>query len=58
VWPVGAAEGEGGAHVVEKVGLLLDDGQESLVDGLLVLNAVLGDLLLLYSLLMLPVVDC
>jgi hypothetical protein len=53
VWPVGAAEAEAGAHVVEKVGLLLDGGQESLVDGLLVLNTVLGSLLLLYPLSML-----
>jgi hypothetical protein len=41
VWPVGAAEAEARGEVVGQVGLLLDGGQKSLVDGLLVLNAVL-----------------
>lgn len=51
VWPVGAAEAEAGSKVVDQVGLLLDVGQKGLVDGLLVLNAVLGGLLLLSQLL-------
>lgn len=47
VGPVGAAEAEGRLEVVDQVGLLLDGGEEGLVDGLLVLNTVLGGLLLL-----------
>lgn len=47
VWPVRAAEAEAGGEVVAEVGLLLDSGQERLVDRLLVLNAVLRGLLLL-----------
>jgi hypothetical protein len=47
VWPVGGAEAEAGGKVVNKVSLLLDVGKKGLVDGLLVLNAVLGGLLLL-----------
>jgi hypothetical protein len=47
VWPVGAAQAEAGSKVVDQVGLLLDVGEKGLVDGLLVLNTVLGGLLLL-----------
>lgn len=47
MWPVGGAEAEAGGEVVDEVSLLLDVGQEGLVDGLLILNAVLGGLLLL-----------
>lgn len=50
VRPVGATEAEAGTEVVGEVSLLLDGGQESLVDGLLVLDAVLGGLLLLWLL--------
>jgi hypothetical protein len=53
VWPVGGAEAEAGGEVVDEVSLLLNVGQESLVDGLLVLDAVLGGLLLLWYLLVL-----
>ena len=51
MWPVGAAQAEAGSKVVDQVGLLLDVGQEGLVDGLLVLNTVLGGLLLLLRML-------
>jgi hypothetical protein len=47
VWPVRGAEAEAGGKVVDEVSLLLDVGQKSLVDSLLVLNAVLSGLLLL-----------
>ena len=53
MWPVGGAEAEAGGKVVNKVSLLLDVGKKGLVDGLLVLNAVLGGLLLLLHLLVL-----
>lgn len=50
VRPVGATEAEAGTEVVGEVSLLLDGGQKSLVDGLLVLDAVLRGLLLLWLL--------
>jgi hypothetical protein len=50
VWPVRGAEAEAGGEVVDEVSLLLDVGQKGLVDGLLVLNAVLSGLLLLSQL--------
>ena len=53
MWPVGGAKAETPGKVVDEVGLLLNVGQESLIDGLLVLNAVLGSLLLLLRLLVL-----
>jgi hypothetical protein len=51
VWPVGGAKAEARGEVVDEVSLLLNVGQKGLVDGLLVLNAVLGGLLLLLQLL-------
>ena len=51
VWPVGGAKTEAGGEVVNEVSLLLNVGQKGLVDGLLVLNAVLSGLLLLWHLL-------
>ena len=48
VWPVGAAEAESGAEVVNEVSLLLDGREQGLVDGLLVCDAVLRGLLLLH----------
>jgi hypothetical protein len=51
VWPVGGAKAEARGEVVDEVSLLLNGGQKGLVDGLLVLNAVLGGLLLLLRLL-------
>lgn len=53
VWPVRGAKAEARGEVVNEVSLLLNVGQKSLVDGLLVLNAVLGGLLLLSRLLVL-----
>ena len=50
VWPVGGAKAEAGGKVVNEVSLLLKVGQKGLVDGLLVLNAVLSSLLLLWYL--------
>jgi hypothetical protein len=47
VRPVGAAQAEGRAEVVDKVSLLLEGCKKSLVDGLLVLHTVLCSLLLL-----------
>lgn len=47
MWPVRGTEAEARGEVVDEVSLLLDVSQEGLVDGLLVLNAVLGCLLLL-----------
>ena len=48
VWPVGTAEAESGAEVVDEVSLLLDGREQGLVDGLLVCDTVLGGLLLLH----------
>jgi hypothetical protein len=48
VWPVRLAEAERGAEVVDEVSLLLEVGEEGLVDGLLVCYAVLGGFLLLF----------
>ena len=47
MWPVRLAKAEGRAQVIGQVSLLLDRGQERLVDGLLVLGAAGGNLLLL-----------
>lgn len=47
MWPVGGAKAEARGEVVDEVSLLLNVGQKSLVNGLLVLNAVLSGLLLL-----------
>ena len=41
VWPVRLAKAEGRAEVVDEVGLLLDGGQQSLVDRLLVRYSVI-----------------
>jgi hypothetical protein len=49
VWPVRLAEAEAGAEVVGKVSLLLNGSEKRLVDLLLVLDAVLVGLLLLYN---------
>lgn len=57
VWPVRGAEAEAGREVVDEVSLLLDVGQKGLVDGLLVLDAVLGGLLLLLLVLVLFIYD-
>ena len=53
MWPVGRAKAEARSKVVNEVSLLLDVGKKGLVDGLLVLDAVLGGLLLLLYLLVL-----
>ena len=45
--PVGAAQAEGRAEVVDQVSLLLEGCKKSLIDGLLVLHTVLCGLLLL-----------
>jgi hypothetical protein len=49
VWPVRLAETEAGTEVVGKVSLLLNGSEKRLVDLLLVFNAVLVSLLLLYN---------
>lgn len=56
VRPVRAAKAEAGAKVVDQMSLLLDGGQKSLVDGLLVCDTVLCGLLLLSHLLVLSLV--
>lgn len=50
MWPVGGAKAEARGEVVDEVSLLLNSGQKGLVDSLLVLNAILGGLLLLWQL--------